>query len=281
VNFSIKELLFRGASRLMEAKVKKFERDARILLSHALEKDKVFILAHPEFQADRKTARGYFSFIERRAGGEPIQYITGIQPFWTTEIKVGRGCLIPRPETEILVEEVLKIAGTIKKPRIVDLGCGSGAILKALASSLHDCGLVGLEKEKAAMTWAKLNLEGFKNVELIKGDFSEDPLISGADIIVSNPPYLTKKEFEALPVEIKKYEPKEALLAENPIEPYRHIARVAGKALKTNGFIVVEIGSAQAIRLKAVVKAFEPFLFSKKIRDYGGRLRVLVFQKEN
>jgi release factor glutamine methyltransferase len=276
---SIKTVLSKGALRLEGSKVKKFERDARILLCRALDKDKVFILIHPEFEVSAKTANKYFSFIERRAAGEPVQYITGSQPFWTTTIKVGKGCLIPRPETEILVEEVLKLTEKMKKPKIVDLGCGSGAILKAIAASLDNCSLVGIEKSSKALNWARTNLENYANVELIKGDFSKDPSVAGADIIVSNPPYLSRKEFDKLPVEIKDHEPEEALLAEEPIEPYRAIARFAEKALKKNGFLVVEIGSEQAKRHSALKKLSPLLKFSHFRKDLGGKLRAVVFQK--
>lgn len=277
---TVRSLLATGASMLKNSNVRKFERDARILLCLALEKDKVFILAHPEFEVSLKAARKYISFIKRRAAGEPIQYITGKQPFWTTEILVGKGCLIPRPETEILVEEALVLAKEMKAPKIADLGCGSGVILKAIAESRGDCRLVGIEKSAAALKWARLNLSMYPNLKLIKGDFFKAMEMEKLDLILSNPPYLSVKEFDSLPIEIKGFEPKEALLAEDPMEPYRAIAKFTEKNLKKGGYLVVEIGSEQAKRHRAF-RTLSPCLELCCFRkDLGGMSRVAVLRRK-
>ena len=277
---AIRSLLATGASKLRNSSVRKFERDARILLCLALRKDKVFILAHPEFETPQKDQKLFTSFIERRAGGEPIQYITGKQPFWTTEILVGKGCLIPRPETEILVEEALVLAKGIKAPSIADLGCGSGAILKAIAESRGDCLLVGIEKSAAAIKWARKNLSMYPNVTLIRGDFFKEPEIEKLDLILSNPPYLSVKEFDSLPVEIKEFEPKEALLAEDPMEPYRAIAKFAEKNLKQGGYLIVEIGSEQARRHRAFRTLSKYLELCRFRKDLGGKLRAIILQRK-
>ena len=277
---TIRSLLQKGSSRLRDSKVRKFDRDARILLCLALEKDKVFILAYPEFEVSLKTERKYISFIKRRAAGEPIQYITGKQPFWTTEILVGKGCLIPRPETEVLVEEALVLAKGMKAPVIADLGCGSGAILKAISESLGDCRLVGIEKSAEALRWARRNLSMYPNVTLIRGDFFKAPETGKLDLILSNPPYLSVKEFDSLPVEIKGFEPKDALLAEDPMEPYRAIGKFADKNLKKGGYLIVEMGSEQARRHRAF-RTLSPSLELCRFRkDLGGRTRVSVLQRK-
>jgi len=279
VRDTVKSLLVKGCSRLRVAGIGKFERDARILLCQALGKDKAFVLAHPEFEPAPGGARRYSSFIQRRASGEPVQYITGVQPFWTTEILVGKGCLIPRPETELLVETVLELSKEMKRPLIADLGCGSGAILKAIAESRGDCRLVGIEKSGPALRWAKKNTSTYPNVTLIKGDFFKAPEIEKLDLIVSNPPYLSVKEFNSLPVEIKEFEPIEALLAEDPMAPYRAIAKFAENNLKKNGYLIVEIGSEQAKRHRAFSKLSLSLDILCFRRDLGGKLRAVVLRK--
>jgi release factor glutamine methyltransferase len=151
--------------------------------------------------------------------------------------------------------------------------------LKAVAESLKGCRFFGIEKDAKALEWARSNLDNYDNVTLMQGDFRETPPVDGIDIIVSNPPYLSQKEFDRLPVEIKNYEPENALLAEDPMEPYRAIARFAGKALKEGGHLVLELGSEQAKRHRAFLKLSPDLELCHFRKDLGGRLRAVVFRR--
>ncbi|MCX7830546.1 MAG: peptide chain release factor N(5)-glutamine methyltransferase [Acidobacteria bacterium] len=276
---SIREALLFGATRLRNAGLKKPVRDARILLSFALNIEKPKLMANLNNKIDEKNANVFISLVKRREKHEPIQYITGVQPFYSTAVKVGKGCLIPRAETEFVVEETLKIASDFDCPKIADLGCGSGAIIKAVSQELKRGVLIGVEKSKDSLFWARKNLSGEKNCKLILGDFGSAPFLKDIDIIACNPPYLTKEEYKKLPKEIKLYEPKSALLTKGIFYFYESALNFAKWALRTNGFIVFEIGSEQAKRHLHFSRISESFQICKKIRDYAGRLRVVVLRK--
>jgi len=277
---TVAQALNRAIPRLRDAGVRKPERDARILLCHVLATDKSAIIAHPERELNAGERDLFFALVIRRCRFEPVQYLTGVQPFWDTYVKVGKGCLIPRPETEILVEETTRIAAGFKSPVIADLGCGSGAILKALSGSISGARFMGLDLENEALCWAKQNLEGLRECVLLKADFGgKKAVLKSIDILVSNPPYITPGEFKKLPAEIRKYEPETALLASDPLEPYRKIALFAEAALKPGGFLLFEIGSAQALRHRAFSGLSKDLEVVSRIKDYGGKLRVMVLKR--
>ena len=278
-NISIKDALLIGSQKLKEAGLKKPLRDARILLCFSLKIEKSQIMANLEEKMDKKQFNQFLKLIERRAQFEPIQYITGVQPFYNTYLEVGRGCLIPRAETEFLVEETLKIASKIKNAVIADLGCGSGAILKAIASEVKEVKLIGIENEKNSLFWAVKNLNAIPHCKLVLGSYEFQSFLKGIDIIVCNPPYITKREFEKLPNEIKLFEPKSSLLTEEVFYFYEKALDFAQGALKKNGFILFEIGSEQAIRQAHFYNISPYFEVHNKVKDYGGKLRVVVFKK--
>lgn len=278
--FTLKEALSFGYQDLKRAGMRKPLRDSRILLSFLLNVDKSWLMANLDSKIEKEKFNQFLKLIERRAINEPIQYITNIQPFFKTYLKVGKGCLIPRAETEFLVEETLKIATTIKSPVIADLGCGSGAIIKALSGELKKAIFIGIEKEINSLYWAKQNLNQIHNCQLILGDFGFHSFLKNVDIIVCNPPYLSKEEIKKLPDEIKLYEPPSALFTPSPFYYYEKVINFAENSLKPSGYVIFEIGSCQAKRVNHFKKISKFFEVVKKVKDYGKRLRVVILKKK-
>ena len=278
--------------------------DAELLLSHILNKKRIDLyLAFDQTvsETDLATFKGY---IQRRVKREPLQYITGVQEFWGLPIKVTPDVLIPRPETELLVEYTLKnlpptqslpLEGGGKREGVItilDLCTGSGFIISALASELTNAQFVGTDISEKALEIAKFNTEKWKErVELLHGDLfkllSPPPKPShleaegqgeGAfDLIVSNPPYVPESQIMILQPEIKDYEPKIALVAEdNGLAIIRKIVNDAPKYLRKDGRLVMEIGDGQAEEVKKIIADNGSYGKIEIIKDYGGIERIII-----
>jgi release factor glutamine methyltransferase len=193
----------------------------------------------------------------RRAVREPLQYIIGYQDFHDIRVAVGPGVLIPRPETEELVEGVLKRLGGVGEPRIVDLGTGSGAIALALAKALPAARILAVDASEAALRRARENADcnGLRErVSFRRGDWLSG-LSLRADCIVSNPPYLTEDEWRSAAPEVRDFEPREALVAaEEGLADLRRIVEGARSCLEVGGLLALECGVAHGRPLKALAE---------------------------
>ena len=224
--------------------------DAETLLLHVLGKNKAWLLAHQEEEISGDRAARYHTLVERRYAGEPIQYITGQQEFYGLPFRVTPNVLIPRPETEHLVEKVLSLAVCFQLLRIVDVGTGSGAIAVALAHLLPHAEITALDISAAALDEARANAEGNRVPDRVR--FVESDLLAAVatrkfEIVVSNPPYVPATDRESLSVEVREYEPGLALFAGNDgLDVYRRLIPAAFAVLESGGFIVMEIGYAQS-----------------------------------
>jgi release factor glutamine methyltransferase len=255
-------------------------RDALLLLAHALGRDKAFILAHLDEPLSPEEAASAELLLARRSAKEPIQYIRGVQEFWGMPVKVGPGCLIPRPETEHLVEQTLIALEGVSSPAVAEVGAGSGCVLMALWVERPDALLVGLEKEAGALVWARRNLAAVPGVMLARADLAGECPLRELDALVSNPPYISDGEWEALPDEVRVFEPEAALRSgPDPLGPYRRLARWAAQSLKPGGFLLCELGQAQAKRAAALRSLHPEMAFTRSVRDLAGRLRVAVWQR--
>lgn len=221
----------------------------------------------------------FFELIKRRGNFEPIQYITKVQPFYNTKVFVEKGVLIPRCETEFIVEEAIKFARSIEKPKIADLGCGSGAITKALFLEIRDATIIAVDISLKAISYAKENLKEKESCLIVNGNFCKNSFLKDIDIIVCNPPYLTDEEFKKLPKEIKDYEPKEALFTKEGFYFYKKAILFADNSLKRGGIIIFELGSYQAKRHLLFNQISPHFEVILKVKDYGRKLRGVVLKK--
>ena len=213
---------------------------------------------------------------------KPLQYILGEWEFYGLPFKVSEGVLIPRADTEILVEQCIQLMREVEEPNILDIGSGSGAISIAIANELKSSSVTGIDINEKAIELANENktLNKIENVNFIKSDlFEKIDKDFKYDLIVSNPPYISKNEYETLMPEVKNYEPQNALTdLGDGLYFYREISKLAGEHLKDTAYLAYEIGYNQA---KDVTKILQNNNFDilSVIKDYGGNDRVVIAKK--
>ncbi|NMC56578.1 MAG: peptide chain release factor N(5)-glutamine methyltransferase [Eubacteriaceae bacterium] len=224
--------------------------DAQIILCHVTDRDKAYLIAHSDEILTELGRDEFFDYINKRASGCPIAYLTGKKEFMGLEFFVDENVLIPRDDTEILVNCVLDFAKQYKNPKILNIGVGSGCIEVAIAHYNTDAEITGIEKYDRAICIAQKNIDRYslgERIRLIKSDMF-DGLDNNEhfDIICSNPPYITKDEMESLSIDVLEFEPYTALYGgEDGLDFYKIIASQAKEYLNSNGLIAVEIGYAQ------------------------------------
>lgn len=269
----VRTALKRGIGQLRDAQVPSFTLAAELLLLHTLGRDRTWLYAHPEEVISDENAQRYFGLISRRASGEPTQHLTGKQEFWGLEFEVTPEVLIPRPETEHVVEVALdrlalreRRAGRPQKTTgeglfIADIGTGSGCIAIALAKELPAARLYATDVSRAALAVAKRNAARHRVAERIRfvesnlfNAMADLPLVSLLpaeaghspllfDLIVSNPPYVGRREFASLMREVREHEPDVALYGgEEGYELYAELIAQAASHLKSGGVLVLELG---------------------------------------
>ena len=218
---------------------------------------RAWLLAHEDESAGASVAAAFNGLIERRAAGEPIQYIRGETEFWGLSFRVNRDVLIPRPETEHLVERTIYLAQEIRQPRIVDVGTGSGAIAVALACELPNAQIAATDVSPGALAVARENAERNSvagRIRFVESDLLLPVANEQFDIIVSNPPYVPECDRASLPVEVRDFEPALALFAgEDGLMIYRRLIPAAFDALAPGGHLVLEMGFGQSAVVQALL----------------------------
>ena len=269
-----KALMAEAASRLAAANIPDAPREAETLLKElcGIRREDIYSLDPiiPEAQAVR-----YRNAFKRRAGREPLQYITGTVEFDGLEFSVGKGVLVPRPETELLVAEVAKRVDSPK--RILDLCTGSGCIAISLARRFPEARVLGTDVSGEALVFARENADklGTNNVEFLEGEGFAPAHGQSFDLIVSNPPYIAEGEIEGLEPEVRDWEPRGALVSgPEGIEFYRVIAREAGRYMDRDAFLALELGAGQADAVCAMLEV-EGFSGVETVRDLAGHERML------
>jgi len=251
----LRETLQVGLKRLLEHQVPSAQLAAELLLMHVLLCDRTYIYTNPEKEIPQDKADRYFALVAERATGRPTQYITGHQEFWGLDFVVTPDVLIPRPETEHVVEAVLEIharEGRSKdeRIRIADVGTGSGCIALALASELPRATIFGSDISRMALVVASENAVRLgmpERVKFLESDLLarllDDDFRSTFDFVVSNPPYVSREDFGHVQREVRDFEPRVALGdLESNDEIYLRLFPQAIEALKPGGHVVVEIG---------------------------------------
>ncbi len=245
----------------------------------------------PDSLSPRKRSL-FFSIKEKRAKGEPLQYILGKCEFFGLEFKVRPGVFIPRPETEILVEQAIGISNAIRNTqgaiRILDIGTGSGNIAISLAKNIPNSKITAVDISQEAINLAKENakLHGVRDrIEFINEDilmFSQYEIPDTQyDLIISNPPYIKSADIEKLQIEVQK-EPRLALDGgQDGLNYYRAIIELSSKFLKPNGILLFEAGLGQAQEISAIAGSGNIFYLENLIEDYNKIERVLVLKKNN
>ncbi|MBB6145798.1 release factor glutamine methyltransferase [Silvibacterium bohemicum] len=252
-------------------------RDAELLLMRTLDKDRAWLLTHPRDVIAPEQLAAYEEKIARRAQHEPIQYIIGEQEFFGLALQVSPTVLIPRPETEHLIEAALARLPHDRAIRIADIGTGSGAIAIALAHSLPQATIVALDISPAALAVAQGN--AVRHNVAARIDFRESDLLAAAqderfDAIVSNPPYVATTE--ELEPQVRDYEPSTALYAgESGLDIYRRLIPQAKALLKPGGWLMMEIGQGQRDAIADLLQGWSGVEF---IADLQGIPRVAIAQ---
>ena len=272
---SIEQALKSATAMLAEGDQTSPSLDAAVLLCHVLDKPRSYLMTWPEKALTLTQQAQFEALLARRLSGEPVAYIIGEREFWSLPLKVAPSTLIPRPDTERLVEVALEITQQ-KTGLILDLGTGTGAIALALASELPARQVLGIDlkqeaKELAEYNAAKLNI---KNVTFAQGSwFSPIPHGEKFALIVSNPPYIDEQDPHLLQGDVR-FEPKSALVAdENGLADIRHISNIARQYLENEGWLVFEHGYDQGEAVRQILKhsGYSQVITEK---DYGGNDRV-------
>jgi release factor glutamine methyltransferase len=249
---SARRLLERGVSELGAAGVRDARFEAELLLRHALGCSRESLLARLQDTVSAEAAGHYLQLVERRRGRVPIQHILGTQEFFGLSFRVTPAVLIPRPETEGVVEEALAELGSRRNPRIADVGCGSGCIGVAIAHEHRGASVVAIDSSPAALAVARENALRHavsERMQFLLGDLLE-PLLSSRDridAVVSNPPYVSDAELASLEPEVAEHEPRIALSGgADGLSVIGRLLDQARNVIATGGFLFMEIGKGQA-----------------------------------
>lgn len=261
--------------------IKNARLDAEILLAEVLKTNRLNLYLQQDKPLKEDEINLYREYVKQRATHKPIQYIIGHTFFYGNKIFVNQNVLIPRPDTEILVERAIEIIKIKKYHKILEVGFGSGAILVSLAKELPNVKFTGIDISKKALEIAKKNIEAYSlsNVELRVEDIKKFNSNDQFDMIISNPPYISKTEFEKLDKEVKEYEPQIALTdSGDGLTYYRIIIEQSSSLLRKNGTIIFEIGYNQFEDVKKLLENnnFENIFYQK---DYNNHIRVIGGEK--
>lgn len=261
--------------------------DAEILLAHSLGLRRIDLYVQYDKPLTHEELARFREMVRRRARREPVAYITGEKEFWSLALKVTPSVLIPRPETECLVETALAFLSKDEGAQgrtVLDLGTGSGAIVLALAAERPHDHFVAVDRSPGALAIARENAlrhGAADRVRFLSGDWFEPVGQAAFDLIVSNPPYIRRKDLETLQPEIRQFEPVSALDGgPDGIDALAHIILTAPQYLQPSGCMLLEIGWDQKPQLQTVVQQAGCYEETAFIKDYGGHDRVLQLRKK-
>lgn len=275
----IRALLGRAVTSLEEAGVETPQLDAELLMAHSLGLSRSQLYAQLDRDLDAETRKTFQAVVSRRVKREPVAYIVGHKEFYGLELRVDPRVLIPRPETETLVEVALTIARQRGLSLLAEVGVGSGAVAIALAVNLPQMEIYAIDSSSEALAVAQENCRRHQvsdRVHLLHGDLLE-PLPQPVQLIVSNPPYVSRDELPTLEPEITDYEPLAALDGgADGLEQIRRLVEQAGPHLKPSGMLCLEIGETHALAVNDLVRTAFPSATVAVVRDLAGLDRVVV-----
>lgn len=284
---TIGEVLHAAEHRLQEAGVDTPRLDAEVLLAAALGTSRAALIADADREVTPVQAMAFQAMIARRENREPVAYILERKEFWSLEFKVTPMVLIPRPDTECLLEHFLQIVkrDRIAAPRILDVGTGSGILAVVAAKECADATVTAMDLSDYALSVARYNAKAHgveDRIHFVQGDFYRE-FWEGApfDFILSNPPYIARGALSALAPEIRQYEPKEALDGgEDGLEAYRRIIPLAAKLMRPGGYLIMELGDDQGPEVNRLISANGAFESIERFSDYTGAERVISARRK-
>lgn len=274
INLTIKENLEYAIKKLKENDIEECSLKAKLLLSYVLIKPKEFLIINQEKKLSEEEQEKFYRLLEQMIDNVPLQYLVNKQEFYGIEFFINENVLIPQPDTEILVEEVINISNRENKKEILDMCTGSGAIAIALSKNIKNANIIATDISDKALEIAKKNDKENK-VNFIKSDMFENLKNKKFDVIVSNPPYIKTDIIKTLPKEVQK-EPMLALDGgKDGLNFYRIIINNADKHLNSNGYLCLEIGDDQKEEIIQLLKQKKyKEIYSKK--DLSGNDRIVV-----
>jgi len=278
---TVHEVIHQTTRKLEAAGIPSPRLDAEVLLAFCLGCDRIDFIKNPQRHLSDEQLAVYERMVARRLRFEPVAYITGVKAFWSFTLEVNPDVLIPRPDTEVIVEEALAVcrAAAPRRPRILDIGTGSGAIALALAKELPEARITATDISPAALAVAQKNarLLGLSDSIIFQVSDLFEQIQGTFDMIVSNPPYIGAAEYETLEEGVRNFEPKPALLAgQTGVEFYEKLIYQARSYLNDNGWLLLEIGARQSESVQAIMKAGDRFYSHIDVRtDYAGLSRVI------
>ena len=277
----IYEAISKGVKKLKECNINNPYLDSEILMGQVLKKDRKYLILNIKKKLCINIIKKYFDLIEVRSLGKPVAYITGKKEFWNYEFKVKDGVLIPRPETEMIIDQVLKLTANKTKLNILDIGVGSGCILLSILKEKREFLGTGVDISKKCIEISYLNSRNMnlKNrVKFFKTDI--DNFNYGKyDLIISNPPYLKKLDFKYLDKDVANFEPKIAL--DGGIEGLSVIRKTIKKSselIKKNGLFILEIAFDQKNIVKNLLRN-KGFYINKILKDFANKDRCIISRK--
>jgi release factor glutamine methyltransferase len=262
--------------------------DAEVLLAHCLGCERTALYREPSYALTADEDTRFQAFVARRGTQEPLAYLTGEREFWSLSLAVRPGVLIPRPDTEWVVETALRYARQLLRDRsrcrVVDIGTGSGNIAVAVAASLGTTVVIGIDISPQALEVAQRNAQACQvasRVHFIRGDFLSpfSPLRARFDLLLSNPPYIAGGEFPALPVTVRCYEPHEALEGgRDGLKFYRRLFAEGPQYIADDGIAIVEVGYRQGGDVSRLLVQSQQWELLEIVKDYSSIDRVVVAQ---
>ena len=275
---NIEDILNKGIKILKENKIANPQLDSEILLTNSINRDKKHMILNPKELLNPDQSKKFNSLIERRIKREPVAYLINKKEFWKDEFFVNKGVLIPRPDTEIIIEQVLKIYSKDSQLQALDIGTGSGCILLSILKERPNFYGTGIDISKKSINVSKLNAKQLNLTSRVKFFHSsvDNFKIGKYDLIVSNPPYIELFNLKYLEKDVINFEPWLALSGGS--DGFSEIRKVISKAktlIKKNGKFILEIGYNQKNKVKKILKD-EGFYVKKAIRDYGNNDRCII-----
>lgn len=277
---TIRELLLKGKSLLRDLPDPHLEAKLLLLVCTSLSEEQFY--SSPDNKLSRAQERRFFELTSKRLAGFPLSYLTGTKEFWSISFKVSPGVMIPRPETELIIEKVLELSSR-KDETIVDIGTGCGNIAISLAKELPQTRIIATDTEKIALEVAKANAsrEKLSNIIFSRGSLfsplKELKLERKCDFIVSNPPYVSEDEWAGLARETRNHEPKSSLVAgESGLEVISNLVQGAPPYLKSGGYLLIEIGQGQKDKVLSFFKSGSSWVDLDFFKDLAGIPRIVL-----
>ncbi|MDC1344121.1 peptide chain release factor N(5)-glutamine methyltransferase [Pelagibacteraceae bacterium] len=278
---NIENILNEGIHILKKNKIANPQLDSEILLSNSIKRNKKHIILNPKEVLNSKQLVKFKSLIERRKKGEPIAYLINKKEFWKDEFFVNKDVLIPRPDSELIIEQVLKIYSKDAQLQVLDIGTGSGCILLSILKERSNFYGTGIDISKKSINISKFNAKQLNLTNRVKFFHSSvDNFNNGKyDIVVSNPPYIEQLSLKYLEKDVVNFEPKLALSGGfDGFSKIRKVINKTGILIKKNGKFILEIGFNQKNKVIKILKE-EGFYVNNAIKDYGNNDRCIISTK--